>query len=81
MSNQLYSFLKDKKLLSPYQGAYRRGKSTAQLLLVASDIIAQTLDYDQFSCIAFLDLQKAFDSPDHVLLPQWLYISPWHVWK
>ena len=73
VSNQLYSFLKDRGLLSPYQRAYYRGKSTAQLLLVASDIIAQALDYGQFSCIAFLDLRKAFDSLDHVLLLRMLY--------
>ena len=28
VSNQLYSFLERNELLSPYQGAYRRGKST-----------------------------------------------------
>ena len=60
-------------LARSYQGAYRRGKSTEQLLLVASDTTAQALDSGKSSCIAFLDLRKAFDSLDHVLLLQRLY--------
>ena len=73
VSNQLHFFLEGNELLSPYQGAYHRGKSTKQLLLVASDTIAQALDSGKSSCIAFLDLQKAFDSLDYVLLLQRLY--------
>ena len=73
VSNQLHSFLERNELLSPYQGAYRRGKSTEQILLVASDAIAQALDSGKSSCIAFLDLRKAFDSLDHVLLLQRLH--------
>ena len=37
VSNQLHSFLEGNELLSPYQGAYRCGISTEQLLLVAYD--------------------------------------------
>ena len=73
VSNQLHSFLEGNELLSPFQGAYRRGKSTEQLLLVASDTVAQVLNFDESSCIAFLDLRKAFDSLDHILLLQRLY--------
>ena len=40
VSNQLHSFLEGNELLSPYQGAYHHGKSTEQLLLVASDTVA-----------------------------------------
>ena len=69
----MHSFLEGNELLSLYQGAYCRAKSTEQLLLVASDTIAQALDSGKSSCIAFLDLRKAFDSLDHVLLLQRLY--------
>jgi len=55
-------------LLSDYQGAYRRGKSTEQLLLVAVDAIVQAIDDKNVTCVAFLDLRKAFDSLDHVIL-------------
>ena len=54
--------------LSPFQGAYRRGKSTEQLLLVAVDCITQALDQSLTTCVAFLDLRKAFDSLDHHIL-------------
>ena len=37
------------------------------------DTIAQALNFGKSSCIAFLDLRKAFDSLDHVLLLQRLY--------
>ena len=73
VSNQLYFFLESNELLSPCQGAYRRSKSTKQLLLVASDTIAQVLDSGGSSCIAFFGLRKAFDSLDHAVLLQRLY--------
>ena len=73
VSNQLYSFLEGNKLLSPCQGAYCHGKSIEQLLLVASETIAQALDSGKSSCISFLHLRKAFNSLDHVLLLQRLY--------
>ena len=58
----------DNQLLSPYQGAYRCGRSTEQILLFAVDTIANALDRRQTVCAAFLDLRKAFDSLDHVML-------------
>ena len=73
VSNQLHSFLEGNELLSLYQGAYRHGKSTEQFLLVASDTIVQALDSGKSSCIAFLDLRKAFDSLDHILLLERLH--------
>ena len=36
-----------------------------QLLLVAVDCITQALDRSLATCVAFLDLRKAFDSLDH----------------
>ena len=70
MCNQLKSFLERNELLSPYQGAYCREKSTEQLLLVVSDTVSQANDSGKSSCIAFLNLRKAFDSSDHTLLLQ-----------
>ena len=54
--------------MSPYQGAYRSGRSTKQILLFAVDTIVNALDHHQIVCAAFLDLRKAFDSLDHVML-------------
>ena len=55
-------------LLSDYQGAYRKSKSTEQLLMIAVNSIVQAIDNKQLTCVAFLDLCKSFDSLDHVIL-------------
>ena len=68
VASQLNSYCEENQLLSPYQGAYRSGRSTEQILLFAVDTIANALDCRQTVCAAFLDLRKAFDSLDHVLL-------------
>ena len=67
---QLNSYFEDHQLLSTYQGTYRHGKSTEQLLLVAVDTIVHALDKKCIACVTFLDLQKAFDSLDDKILLQ-----------
>ena len=44
VAQQLSSYFEDSQCFSPFQGAYCRGKSTEQLLLVAVDCITQALD-------------------------------------
>ena len=60
------------QLYGAYQGAYCKGKSTEQLLMVTVDTIVNTLDKKLVTCVAFLDLHKALDSLDHVILLQHL---------
>ena len=79
VSDQLSIYLEDNHLLHPHQGAYRAGKSTQDILLVAVDSIVHLLDKGEAVCVAFLDLRKAFDSLDHHILLQRLYdlnVSP-----
>ena len=66
----MISYFENHHLLSDYQGAYRRDKSTEQLLLVATDMIGQAIDNKivTYNYVVFLDLQKTFDSLDHVIL-------------
>jgi len=62
-----------------HQGAYRSGKSTQVILLVAVDSIVHLLDKGETVCAAFLDLRKTFDSLDHHILLQRLFnmnVSP-----
>ena len=68
VAQQLSTYFESSRCLSPFQGAYRRGKSAEQLLLVAVDYITQALDRTLTTCVAFLDLRKAFDSLDHHIL-------------
>ena len=83
VSDQLCNYLENHCLLHPHQGAYRCGKSTEDILLIAVDSIIHSLDRGEAVCVAFLDLHKAFDSLDHCILLQWLYemnLSPAVLW-
>ena len=68
VASQLNAYFEEFQLLNPYQGAYQSGRSTKHLLLFAVVTITQALDARQIVCTAFLDLRKAFDSLDHVML-------------
>ena len=69
---QFSTYLEEHKLLHPHQGAYRCGKSTSDILLLAVDHIVQSFDAGRAICVSFLDLWKAFDSLDHCILLQWI---------
>ena len=63
-------------MFNSHQGAYRHGKCTEDILLVAVDAIVHHMDRGESVCAAFLDLRKAFDSLDHcVLLRQMLNLG------
>ena len=61
-------YLESHNLLHEHQDAYRHGKSSEQILLFAVDSIVRALDQGLVVCSAFLDLRKAFDSLDHMIL-------------
>ena len=56
--------------LSLYMESCKCGKSSQQILMFAIDKIVNALDQHLVVCAAFLDLKKAFDSLDHVILLQ-----------
>ena len=66
IANQLSLYMESCKLFHEY----RRGKSSQQILMFAIDKIVNALDRHLVVCAAFLDLKKAFDSLDHVILLQ-----------
>lgn len=68
VATQLSSYLEEHQLLNSHQGAYRHGKGTEDILLVAVDAIVHRMDEKESVCVAFLDLRKAFDSLDHCML-------------
>ena len=70
VGQQLGSYFENSQYLSLFQWVYHRGKSTKQLLLVAVDRITQALDHGLTTCVAFLDLHKAFNSLGHHILLQ-----------
>lgn len=73
VSVQLGTFLEQSNAPDPHQGAYRAGKSTENILLLAVDDIVNSMDGGGAVCAAFLDFQKVFDSLDHRILLQRLY--------
>ena len=72
VSTQLGDYLEQHSLLCSYQGAYRCGKSTEDILLVAVDFIVHCLDDGKAVCASFLDFRKAFNSLHHHLLLTYL---------
>ena len=67
---QLYEFLSANELLTPNQFGFRSKLSTITALAHFTDHILQSLDNGGFTAAVFLDLSKAFDTVDHVLLVQ-----------
>ena len=68
VSIQLGDYLEQHSLLCSYQGTYRCGKSTEDILLEAVDFIVHCLDDGKAVCASFLDFRKAFHSLDHHLV-------------
>ena len=68
MHQQLYEFLSANELLTPNQFGFRPKLSTVTALAHFTDNILQSLDKGGFTGAVYLDLSKAFDRVDHVLL-------------
>jgi len=60
------SFLERNKLLYNFQFCFRKHHSTTLALMEAIDEIYKWLDEGCFVAGIFLDLQKAFDTVDHI---------------
>ena len=73
VATQLSDYFESNNLIHPHQGAYRHGKSTEDILLVAVDTIVTCLDKGDVVCASFLDIRKAFDSLDHCVLLRRLF--------
>ena len=68
MNRQLYESLSENKLVTPNQFGLLPKPSTVTALAHFTDNILQSLDKGGFTGAVFLDLLKAFDTVDHVLL-------------
>ena len=65
---QLYNYLQQHKILSPYQCGFRKCHSTEFAALSFSDNIRRNMDQGQLTGAVFIDLRKAFDTVDHAVL-------------
>ena len=66
--DQVESYLKEHNLLYNFQSGFRTGFSTDTCLIHLSDFIRFQMDSGNFVGMILLDLQKAFDTVDHVIL-------------
>ena len=70
VSTQFSSYLEENQLLYPHQGTLHYGRSTDDILLLTVEHIVNSLDSGKVVCVAFIDLQKAYNSLDHCILLQ-----------
>ena len=66
--NQLNNFLTEHKLLYTFQSGFRSSYSTDTCLIHLTDYIKQECENGNYTGMVLLDLQKAFDTVDHVIL-------------
>ena len=66
--DQLYDYLQEHSLLTPYQSGFRPGHSTQDVLIKTMDDWRKELDSDHIVSALFVDLGKVFDTIDHELL-------------
>ena len=65
---RLNDYVTKKNIIHPSQHGFRPGHSTVLPLINIQDKISQAIDRNEFSIGIFLDLSKAFDTVDHVIL-------------
>ena len=65
---QLSSFLEENRLLSQSQFGFRLKRSTSTALIAFTDQVVESMDKGCATGTVFLDLRKAFDTVDHLLL-------------
>ena len=62
---QLYEYLENNELLSPFQFGFRKNRSTASAVVHLTDTVRKNMDMGQLTGALFIDLRKAFDTVDH----------------
>ena len=74
MANRLFSFINKFSLLSKFQFGFQKNKSTCHALINLTELIYKGLNSRHHVINIFIDLAKAFDTVDHTLLLDKLFI-------
>ena len=70
MYYRLKSFLEKKNIFNDSQYGFREKRSTEHAMLDIINQIENNMDNKMYSCGIFIDLKKAFDTVDHLILLQ-----------
>ena len=68
MHKKIYEFLQEHNTLFQNQFGFRKNNSTTFALLQITEKIKETIDNKKYGCGIFIDLSKAFDTVNHVIL-------------
>ena len=68
MYNRIYKFFSDNNLIYSLQFGFRQKYSTVHALISLTENIRKNLDEDNIGCSIFVDLQKALNTVEHILL-------------
>ena len=74
MYDQLISYMLKNYILFEYQFGFQKGKSTHMALITLVDRITEALDNGDVVVGVFLDFSKAFDTVDHAILLDKMFI-------
>ena len=70
MYHRFTSFLEKKNIFNDSQYGFREKRSTEHAILDTINQIENNMDNKMYSCGIFIDLKKAFDKVDHLILLQ-----------
>ena len=68
--HQLYQYLREHNILSPFQCGFRKRHSTEFAALSLADTLRRNMDQGMLTGAVFCDFRKAFDTVNHDLLLQ-----------
>jgi hypothetical protein len=71
--NQMISFILDNNILHSNQSGFRNGFSTTSAALAVKEHIVKCLENNKIACAVLIDLSKAFDTVDHMILLKKLF--------
>ena len=74
MASYVIDFFENNNMLYKYQFGFRKKHSTSHAIITLVERVSKALDTGKYVVGVFLDLKKAFDTVDHSILLNKLYL-------